>query len=239
MSFEGVYEEDSSYDDLGGENVTIGLLYTVNRFIGLGATVDTGWRADARQSRTVRNRITTYSADGRTVLNESTTVERETRRVEFNFPLYWAFGIVGRWTPQLHTTLDISQTLWSDFWYRAGGEERVNPLDGSAYGVHTLDDCWAVRMGGEYMLLLPGTEIPLRGGVSWEQRPAIGTPDAFWGVSLGTGIALGEDPGRLILDIAYMYSWGEDVLGSLVPGQEGLTTDVSKHQGYVSAIWHF
>jgi hypothetical protein len=36
-----------------------------------------------------------------------------------------------------------------------------------------------------------------------------------------------------------MYLWGDDVLESLVPGQEGLSTDVSKHQVYVSSIWHF
>ncbi len=115
----------------------------------------------------------------------------------------------------------------------------MNPLDGSPYGEHRLDDCWAVRIGGEYLLLLPQSEIPLRGGVSWEQRPAIGAPDEFWGVSVGSGIAIGEEPGRVILDVAYMYTWGDNVLGSLVPGQTGLSTDVKKHQGYVSAIWQF
>ncbi len=121
VMFDGLYEEVSTYYDLGGENLTLGLLYSVNRFVGIGATVDTGWRADARQSRTVRNTIRTYSANGGDLLSESVSVEQESRRVEFNFPLYWAFGLVGRWTHLFHTTLDVSQTLWSDFWYRSGG----------------------------------------------------------------------------------------------------------------------
>ena len=86
--------------------------------------------------------------------------------------------------------------------------------------------------------MLSWTEIPLRGGVFWEQRPAMESPDEYWGISLGSGISLGQEPGRVILDIAYTFERGENVMGSLLPGQ-GMSSDVNKHQLFVSAIWHF
>jgi len=66
------------------------------------------------------------------------------------------------------------------FSFQAEGEERINPLDGTPFGVNEVDDCWAVRTGTEYLWVLPKTEIPLRAGLSWEQRPAIGNPDQYW-----------------------------------------------------------
>ncbi len=134
-----------------------------------------------------------------------------------------------------------SETLWSDFAFNAGDEPQINPLDGSAYGERNVDDCWAMRGGVEYLLALASMTIPLRTGLSWEQRPAVGTPDEFWGFSLGSGWALGGGAGRrqVILDIAYRYAFGRDVLGSLVPDQPGLTTDVDEHEVYLSGIWHF
>jgi len=159
--------------------------------------------------------------------------------IEFEFPLYWALGAVWRWNNRLYTTMDISETLWSDFSFQAEGEDKLNPLDGSSFGGSSIDDCWAVRLGMEYLWVLTNTEVPFRAGLSWEQRPAVNRPDQYWGASLGTGISIGKGPRRAILDLAYMITHGEDVLESLVPDQSGLSSDVTEHQGYVSCICHF
>ena len=173
------------------------------------------------------------------MLNVASSEQRETASVEFDFPLYWAAGAVWRWNDRLYTSVDVAQTWWSDFAFRSAGGEKLNPLDGTPYGEHPIDDCWAIRTGTEYLWVLSKTEIPLRMGLSWEQRPAVGDPDQYWGVSLGSGVSIGQGAGKLILDLAYLYTWGDDVLGSLVPDHSGLTTDVRKHQIYLSAIWHF
>jgi len=237
--FEGEYEEINEYRNFEGINATLGVLWTFSRMLSFGASVDLPWTAEAEQTRTVENTITTYGASRRHVLDVSRSSMVETKNAEFEFPLYWAVGLVCRWNNVLYTTFDVSETQWSEFSYRAEGGEKLNPLDGSPYGVNGVDDCWSARCGVEYLWVLRWTEIPVRGGVSWEERPAIGEPDEYWGLSFGSGISIGKDPGKLIVDAAYMYTWGEDVLGSLVPGQEGLTTDVTKHQGYVSCICHF
>lgn len=239
VEFDGIYEELNQYDNLAGNNLTFGALWTVSRYLSLGFGIDFPWTASAQQTKTVRNTITTYNESRSEVLDVSETEYEETKKIEFGFPLYWAVGAVWRWNNRLYTTLDVSQTLWSDFSFQAEGEDKLNPLDGSIYGVNAVDDCWAVRCGVEYLLVLMKTEIPFRAGLSWEQRPAIGEPDEYLGFSLGSGLSFGKDPGKLILDVAYMYSRGNDVLDSLVADVEGLNTDVTKHQVYMSCIYHF
>ena len=166
------------------------------------------------------------------------TLERETKKVEFDFPLYWSCGGLMRWTDRFYTALDISQTQWSKFAYKAEGQPTVNPLDGSPHGENTLDDCWAVRNGAEYLWPTRLADIAFRCGVFGEQRPATGRPDQYYGFSLGTGLSLGKER-QLIFDIAWMHTIGNDVMGSLVPGQRGLTTDVAYDEVYISTIWHF
>jgi long-subunit fatty acid transport protein len=237
-TYEGDYTEENEFSNLNGWNATFGALWTANRHLSLGLTVDLPWTAQAEQRKTISNRVITRDRSGRIIdiTEYSSSVSKD---VEFDFPLYAAIGMVWKWNNALSSSLDISQTRWSDFAYQADGEPKINPLDGSPHGENDLDDCWAVRLGTEYIWALAQTEIPFRCGFSWEQRPAIGTPDEFYGVSAGSGISLGKDPGKLIIDVAYNYSWGNDVLKSLVPDQEGLSTDMQEHQVFVSCIYHF
>lgn len=232
----GVYEEINTFEDLEGFNGTFGVLYTLNRHLSLGATVDLPWTAEGDQEKIVRNTVTTTDDQGR-VLDERREEEIVRKAVEFRFPTYLALGAVVRWTPSLYTTLDVSQTRWSEFYFEADGEPRINPLDGSLHRVHPLDDCWGARLGTEYLWLLKRTEIPLRAGVGWEQRPALNAPDDYFSVSLGTGLSLGRHPARVFLDMAYVYTWADGV-GGIVPEKTSLRSDVEEHQIYVSLIQH-
>ncbi len=235
----GEYEEINDFSDLAGYNATLGALWTVSRFVSLGVTLDLPWTAEGTQTKTVRNTITTVDAANNQVVDVSTTETRTQKNMEFTFPLYYSVGSVFRWLNNFYSTLDVSQTRWSEFSFKAEGDPRINPLNGRPADESDIDDCWSVRGGSEYLLVYPKTEIPLRAGVAWEQRPAVGRPDQYWDFSLGSGFSVGKDPGKLIIDIAYIYTMGNDVLGTLVPDQEGLTTDIQKHQVYVSGIWHF
>lgn len=238
LYYDGTIVEENRTDDLSGQNATLGALWTVSRLLGLGFAVDLPWTAEATQQRTVSESVTTYDASRTRVLNVSETSFSETRDVEYRFPLYWAAGAVLRLMDEFYVTMDVSQTLWSDFYFKAEGEEKLNPLDGTPHGQNPLDDCWSVRAAMEYMLFFSKVEIPLRAGVGWEQRPAVGEPDEFWNFSLGTGLSLGSEPRRVILDVAYLCSIGENAYGSLIPGT-GMTSDVEEHQVYVSGIVHF
>ncbi len=239
LRFAGEYDEFNTFDNMRGVNGTFGALYTVNRHLSLGADVNMPWTAEATQTKIVRNTITTYDAAGGNVVDSAGSETVQTQDVEFRFPLYWALGAVWRWTPEFYNSFDISQTRWSQFSFQAAGDPKLNPLDGSAYGEHPVDDCWSAHLGTEYLLLFTRTEVPLRAGVSWEQRPAIGAPDEYWSVSLGTGVSIGPEAHKVIIDVAYVHTWAEDALGSLVPDQPGLTTDVRRDQVFVSCITYF
>ena len=239
LNIEGEYEEINEFDDFFGVNATVGILWRASRFLSLGASVDLPWTAEATQKKTIRNQVTTFDQSHTHIVDVTETEEVVKKDVEFEFPLYWSVGALVKASDKLYTSVDLSQTRWSDFSFQAEGESRINPLDGTPHGENEVEDCWAVRWGTEYLLIFPKTEIPLRAGLSWEQRPAIGNPDEYWGVSVGSGVSLGKDPGKLIIDVAYGYTWANDVLESLVPEQKGLKTDVVEQQVYVSGIWHF
>ena len=241
---EGRFEQIDEFNDLEGVNGTIGMLATVSRYLSLGASVDLPWTADAKQTRTIRSSTTIYNEAKTRVLGSSESSVAETRDVEFEFPLFWTAGAVIRWTPSLYTSLDVGQTLWSDFAFTVEGEGKRNPFDGTPHGQNPIDDTWFVRGGTEFLWSvdslfgLKKVEIPLRAGGVWEQRPAIGDPDDYYGFSVGTGFGFGEEPRRVIFDIAYSYLTADDVQ-SVIPEESGLTTDTDQHQVFVSGIVHF
>lgn len=237
--YTGLYQIDDRISKFRGVNATLGSLLTVSEPLTLGFCLDLPWKGRAHRTRTVRSEFELTDQNGN-VVGKSTQTQRKSEDIEYSYPLYWALGSVWRWNNRLSTSFDVSQTCWSQYSYKATGESRKNPLDGSEYSDHRLDDCWALRTGTEYLWVLKRTEIPLRTGFSWEQRPAIGTPDQYWGLTLGTGFSFGKGPNKVIIDIAYMFTWANDVMRSIVPDkQDQLSADVQRHDVYVSCIYHF
>ena len=234
---DGQYREENTTEDFYGVNATLGALWAANEKLTLGAAVDLPWTGYGKQTKQINHQVSTFNSNLVEVANSSFQ-ETQKRDVEYTFPLYWSVGALWRWSDRFYTSMDASRTHWSDYSYKAEGEERINPINGDPHSSSELDDCWSVRLGGEYLCMLSWMEIPLRGGVFWEQRPATGAPDEYWGFSLGSGISLGKEPGRAVLDVAYIFEQGNNVMGSLLPGQ-AVHSDVNKHQLFVSAIWHF
>jgi long-subunit fatty acid transport protein len=235
IHYTGRYDVYDRITSFRGVNATLGTLLNVNEKLTLGFCLDLPWTAKAHQSRRIYSSVTTEGDNTRTA-----STRHESKDVEFEFPLQWSAGTVWHWNNRLSTSFDVSQTWWSDYSFKADGEKRINPIDGSDYGDHSVDDCWALRTGTEYLWVLSKTEIPFRAGLSWEQRPAIGRPDEYWGITLGSGFSIGRGANKIIIDVAYMYSWGNNVMGTLVPGQKDtLETDMERHELYLSCIYHF
>jgi long-subunit fatty acid transport protein len=238
--YRGMYAVDDRLTDFSGVNATFGGLWNVSRELALGFNLELPWTARASQRRTVRTSVTMFDETGTVELGHTNATASASKDVAFHFPLSWSLGGAWRWNDRFTTSLDVSETLWSQYYFKSAGEGKINPLDGTRYGEHKVQDCWSARLGAEYLCLLQHTELPLRAGLSWEQRPAIGDPDEYWGFSVGTGISLGSEPGKVILDVAYSCTMGQDVMGSLVPGQKGkLATDVVRQEVFVSCIVHF
>ena len=236
LHVEGEFDEVSEFNNLRGYNATVGALLKVNKRLSLGATVEWPWTAKADQKKTTHSTLRTVSADRSRVLEETTSRTTAEKNIALDFPLYWAVGMLLRWSPHVYSTLDVSQTRWSNFSFKAENDPRINPLDGSRHSERPLDDTWAIRTGLEYLIVLDEREIPLRAGMAWEQRPAIDDPDDFYTASLGTGFSIGQGSGRVLFDIAYLFTWARD---AAAPASSDITSDVVEHQGFLSAIYHF
>ncbi|MFT5240149.1 MAG: long-subunit fatty acid transport protein, partial [Kiritimatiellia bacterium] len=148
-----------------------------------GGALDLPWTAKATQKKITHNRIVSRSERTGNVVDEVDTTITTVKDVEFDFPLYWAVGVLWRWTQLFYSTLDVNYTGWSDFAFQAEGGGKINPLDGSPHGQNPIDDTWAIRTGMEYLFLTRRREIPVRAGFAWEQRPALNAPDEFMSVS--------------------------------------------------------
>jgi hypothetical protein len=234
IRFEGEYEETSEYSDLFGASATLGVLCKPVGKLRAGMALDLPWRARATHTTSVRSSVTTLDSSGQKVLGVSETADTQTRGAVLAFPASASVGAGWNWTESFLTSLDVRHTQWSRFSYSAGGG-KLNPLDGSPYGEHAIADCWSVGCGAE-LLVAAGKSagVPLRCGLSWDQQPAIGKADSYWSASLGSGVTLGKGEKAVVLDAGYTYSRGADVLGTLVPAQQGLATDAATHGAYVA-----
>jgi hypothetical protein len=76
--------------------------------------------------------------------------------------------------------------------------------------------------------------IPLRAGVFYDPEPAEGSPDNFYGFSIGSGIAYKN----IVYDIGYQYRFGRDVRTATV-GNADASQNVKQHTIYMSVIYHF
>lgn len=239
LSFKGEFLRENEFTNAYGFNSTIGFLWNISSKISLGGTVDLPYELEGDQKTTTVSEITIWDSDTGEQLDDSEEEVESKETITYYFPLYWAFGCAYRWSDAFTTALDVSQTLWSDYKYKLEDGTKLNPLNGKPYGENKVGDTWTVRLGSEYLFITEKTEIPLRGGVFWEQRPALGSPDDYFGFSLGSGFSLGKDPGKLILDIAYIFKYGSNVLGDVFPSETGVSADIIEHKILTSLIWHF
>jgi long-subunit fatty acid transport protein len=237
IAIEGHIAQETIFSDLHGYNATMGAMWTLSRFLTLGVSADLPWTAEGRQENRQRSRIRSFDPRSGRLLDDTASDVIERKDVEFTFPLYWSLGLVWRWRPTTYTSLDISQTTWSDFTFKADGEGRINPLTGLPHDDEPLKDTWAIRGGLEHLLLFPTTEVPLRFGGAWEERPGGAGPQDYYSLSFGSGISFGQDPGKTILDLVYVLTWAPAV--TEVPQAVNVKTDLVEHQTFVSVIHHF
>lgn len=235
---EGTFTEHNRYSDWSGINGNMGLLWTISQACTLGASVDLPWVAKTDQTRTTRNQATTYNIARTQVLSTVDDVETVSKSVEFEFPLSMAMGFVWHWTQNLYTSVDLGFAQWSEFSYKADGETRINPMSGQPHDVDPLDDTLSTRAGFEYLVITDARTYPIRAGAGWEERPSIDGNDDYYTLSVGSGIAFGEEGNSYFIDVAYAFTFAEDIRG-FVPLQSDLETDVTEHQTYVTLLKHF
>jgi len=222
------------YKDFSGENVVAGVLWNVTPKWSLAARYDSGFTGDARYRR-----VDTRIQDGTTM---PTVTTRESRDVRF--PSSVAVGTAYHPNDRLTLSFDITRTdNWKDFFYETADGQRFSLIDAGPINDPdtkrtTFDPTHTVRFGAEYVFLDDQIDYlwTLRGGLFYDQEPASGHPDNFYGFAIGGGLVAHQ---RVSIDLAYQLRYGTDVNEDFIRGIQGFNEDVIQHRMLISAIVYF
>jgi long-subunit fatty acid transport protein len=201
-------------------NANVGILWNITPKFTLGAVVRTPFTADLKRKSTFRSSI-------------STTFISSTENEELDMPMSYGIGMAYRFSDRLTVSADVTRTEWDDFIFKDSEGNKTSAISGRPKNDSDVDPTHTVRLGAEYLFMEPTYVIPLRGGIFYDPAPAEGSPDDFYGFSLGSGFA----KGRFIFDLAYQYRFGRDVGGSTLQNLD-FSQDVDEHSLFASLIVH-
>jgi long-subunit fatty acid transport protein len=212
-----------------GVNANLGLLYTFNGKYSFGAVYKTPFAASVNKETTFRveNNFLTSPA------NSGLTGKTTTEEITIDMPASYGAGFAYRHSDRLSFALDIYRTQWSDFSVTDSSGKKTNPITTTSLNQGKAKDTTQVRGGAEYLLIGDKTVIPLRGGLFYDPEPGRTGVDDFYGLSVGSGIAIDN----YAFDISYQYRWGDRVSGDIP--QSGVSSDIHQHTIMMSLIYHF
>lgn len=211
--------ETKKYYSFSGFNVNLGFLWCVTPNLTAGGVIKTPFTADVEIKTTMTK-------------TEDPPYAEAWEELDLKMPLSYGIGLSYRFSDAFTAALDLYRTEWQDFlWSRPSGKE--SPITGRPEAESDIDPTTQVRIGCEYLFIDPKYVIPLRGGIFYDPAPAPGSPDDFFGVSIGSGFVRG----RFIFDIAYHLRWGNNV-GSHLYRNFDFSSDLEEHTVYSSLIIH-
>ena len=221
-------KDHDRYYGFSGFNMHIGFLWDINQFLTIGGVVKTPFTADIKHERVVTGRIKGLLGP---ILK---TKWRMDENVELDMPLSYGLGLALRFSDKFTVSFDVYRTEWDHFRLKDGRGNYINPITGKPSHDSDVDSTTQVRLGAEYLFILTKTVIPIRWGVFYDPEPSEKNPDDFWGVTIGSGISIGD----LIFDCAYQFRFGNNVGGDVfdIPST---TADVTQHLLMASVIYHF
>ena len=223
FTFESITSDKYSFS---GFNINLGILWNITNKLTLGAVFKTPFEADLKHESTF---VSSGHPEGNSS-NSNSYIEDET----LDMPMSYGIGIAYRFSDQFTLSADVYRTEWGNFILTDSKGNDTSPTTGQPISESDIGPTHQVRIGGEYLFIKPKHLIPLRGGVFYDPAPAEGSPDDYFGFSLGTGISYG----RFIFDIAYQYRFGNNVGTSILKNLD-FSQDVEEHTIYSSVIIHF
>ena len=218
-----LYEDEYQFD---GINLVVGMLWNITPEITLGMVYKTPFDADIHYREVYQVSATTQQTPPTVVADEDQTMR---------MPPSYGMGIAYRLSDAFSLDLDIYRTDWQDYVLRQADGRELSLFTGQERHRSDTQPTHQVRVGGEYLYILEEKYvIPFRAGLFYDPEPTAYSPDDFWGISLGGGIAAGS----LVFDAAYQYRWGNSVREVRL-GREEVEQDVQQHTIHMSVIYHF
>jgi len=223
--------ESMSHDDFSfsGFNANLGILWNITDKVTLGVVFKTPFTADLKHKSTSSSSIRFPTNP---VLDSSSSSSFDEDE-KLDMPMSYGIGFAYRHSDRLTVSADVYRTEWNDFIRKDSQGNKTSPISGLPESESDVDATIQVRAGVEYLFIKPEYVIPLRGGFFYDPAPAEGSPDDFYGFSLGSGIAYG----RFIFDAAYQYRFGDNVGTSILQNLD-FSQDVDEHTVYLSLVIH-
>ena len=213
-----------------GWNLNLGVLWNATGKLTVGAVLKTPFTADLDRKSTFSSSIEFPDNPGANTSTSGSLTEDE----DLDMPMSYGIGLAYRFSDHFTASFDIYRTDWQDFELKDSNGNKISPISGKPSGQSDIDPTYQVRLGSEYLFITDKYILPVRAGAFYDPAPAEGSPDDFFGFSVGSGIGAG----RFIFDIAYQYRFGRDV-GSSILGNLDFSEDVDEHTVYASMIVHF
>jgi long-subunit fatty acid transport protein len=220
------------YSEFRGINANLGLLWNMNQYLTIGAVFKSPFTAsllheyDFEQTQTFGDPLNT------TITSPPTSIKED---AELDMPMSFGAGFAWRFSDALTADIDIYWTDWSEYILTDDEGNEFSPIDGRPKDESDVEDTVQVRLGGEYLFIMADKNmvIPVRAGIFYDPEPTEGSPEDFYGVSLGSGIAYK----KVVFDMAYQFRWGNDVdTGNLIDSSKA---DITQHTLLLSMIYHF
>ena len=220
-----IHQEE--YFEFSGWNVNLGFLWRLNETWTVGGVFKTPFTGDI--DHTMKFNAVTSTAQG-----DMTTAFTEAFGEELHMPMSYGIGIACRFSDNFTVAADVYRTHWDDFEYEDDEGRKTSPITGKSSSESDIDPTTWFRLGAEYLFIGDKYVVPLRCGVFYDPAPSEGSPDDFFGFSLGSGLAYKG----FVFDIAYQYRFGDDVGDALLETSD-FSQDVDEHTIYTSLIVHF
>lgn len=213
-----------------GINFNVGILWNMTPKITLGAVLKTPFKADLDHEK---DYVSTTSFPDNPLLS-STVGEKYNREEKLEMPMSYGIGLAYRVSDELTFSADIYRTEWDDFVLTDADGNEMSPITGESAATADISETHQVRLGMEYLFIGEKYIVPIRGGIFYDPAPATGSPDDFFGFSIGSGIVIRQ----FVFDAAYQYRFAENVGSSALKSLQ-FAQDVQEHTLYASIIYHF
>lgn len=217
-----IYEDEYQFD---GVNFNLGIMWNINSFLTLGAVYKTPFDADVHYKEVYQVSATDQDTPPTVVADEDQTMK---------MPPSYGVGLAWRFSDAFTMDLDVYRTDWQDYVLKQADGREISLFTGQERSKSDTKPTHQIRLGGEYLFIKNKYVIPVRAGLFYDPEPTAYSPDDFYGLSVGSGIAVGS----FVFDMAYQYRWGNGVRMVRL-GTEEVKQDVRQHTICMSLIYHF
>ncbi len=219
-----------------GESYNLGLLWDISPRWTMGAVYRTGAELNVdREIRQFQHQTSAWAS-----LNQAASVGEFNYDEKIYLPSSYGLGAGFRYSDALTISADVTMMRWDEYNYELEDGTRYSLITGLKQGINDVDPTLTGRIGAEYLIIKPKYVVPIRGGLFYDQEPALDRPDSFYGLTVGSGFAYKW----LVMDIAYFYRFGRDVAVGYAANAERTELmeqakgDVDQHQVMLSGIVH-